>query len=71
MPFHPDAVTELRAKAGLSCFELAKRLGCTTQTVINLEQGRNRPSIRLLDSLNRLTKELKLRLKSMFYTAPD
>jgi putative transcriptional regulator len=54
MPVYASRVREFRLKAGLSQEQLARQLGVSRQTVVNIEQGLNEPKVLLAIALGTL-----------------
>lgn len=54
MPVYESRVREFRLKAGLSQEQLARQLGVSRQTVVNIEQGLNEPKVLLAIALGAL-----------------
>lgn len=69
MPFSKDSIRELRTRTGMTHQELANEIGCTPQTLFNLQKG-HAPSIRILDSLHSFCDKNKLEPKPVFYQEP-
>jgi transcriptional regulator with XRE-family HTH domain len=65
-----QALIAVRAKAGLTQEELAKRMDTTQSVIARLEAGRTRPSTKTLE---RLAKATRTRLVISFesYSTPD
>jgi putative transcriptional regulator len=54
MPAYQSRVREYRVKAGFTQEELARQLGVSRQTVVNIERGLNEPKVLLAIALGGL-----------------
>ena len=42
-----NRLKETREEKGLSVYDLARKVGCSAQTIYNIEAGKNEPSLKL------------------------
>ncbi len=70
MPFRPEGIHELRERTGMRPFEIAAKLGCTPQTVVNWEKGHSVPSMNMLDNLYGFCNAEGISHAPTFYTPP-
>jgi putative transcriptional regulator len=54
MPAYESRVREFRVKAGFTQEQLARQLGVSRQTVVNIEHGLNEPKVLLAIALGAL-----------------
>ena len=65
------ALEEIRKQKGLSRRELAEKSGVNEQTISFLESGINNPSFAKIDTLVKLAKALKCKVRDFYPDTKD